>query len=420
MKNFILIYLLFCFSQIVGQDLNSTNYISGKIMVPIIVDQIMTEDHFLDDRRDSNTRYDNVSFDISTQLKNIPIYFWGKGSFRGSYIEEVYDLVTITTIFGKIDPKTNLGTITVQQKETKNVKAHPMNVCDYDYEYSYNYEYKNLTVRTVLPIGTKEKDKSTSYFFKPNKNTVLTVSNYVYFEDTKCPNRNNYKEFVYKNFNEEYLKEKLSGFSSYFSFNVNWNGKTIDDIIKESLTITEIRGENLNWEPPSSPYLRDGLKSEPKSIAVYSDKIKILNLEDLDQENMYTSLEKGFPALVIANISKVPKIKVLERVAISKILQEIELSESGLVKEETKVENKLMKEEMAVIIGLEIDADKKQFKLRCNIASKNKEIQLNSTYLPLSELFGINYEIIKVITKEALEQFKITANPKEIFMDPNF
>lgn len=414
MKNFILLFFLFCLSQVTGQDIISTNYIQGNIKAPIIVDQIEVGDNFLDDRRDYNNKIENVYWDIDTDLRYIPIYFWGKGTFNGTLIEEVNDFITVINIYGSIDTKTNLGSITIEQKETKNVKAHPMNVCDYDYEYSYNYKYKNLSIRTILPIGSKEKDTHTSYFFKPNENTVLTVRNYKYFEDSKCPKLNYSKEVIYKNINEEFLKEKLSGFSSYFSFNVNWNGKSINNL-KEAITIKEIRGIDLNWEPPSVPYLREGVGIEPNSIGFYNDKIKILNFEDSDQEKLYSGYEKGFTKLLIHYISKVPRLKVLERVEISKILQEIELSESGLVKENTKVENKLMKEEMAVIVGLEIDVDKNQFKLKCNILSKNKEVQINTVYLPLRDVSGIRYKLTQEILKEALAQFNITADLEEIF-----
>lgn len=393
-----------------SQEIENTNYISGEIKVPIIVDQILIEDHFLDDRRDSNTRYENASFDIYTQLNNIPIYFYGKQTFRGKYIEEVYDLITEINLNGSINSETNLGTITVQQKETKNVKAHPMNVCDYDYEYSFNYEYKDLKVIKGIEFGN-QKDKNVSYLFKPSENTKLTVNNYKYIEDTKCPNRNYSKEFVFKNIKEEYLKEKLNSHWSYFTFTIQWNGKTIKDLIKESISITKIRDEDPNWEPPSTPYLREGIEAEPNSIAIYPTSIKIVNVNNPN----FKGLEKGFPALLIADLSKVPNLKVLERQKINEILQEIDLSESGLVKEDSKVENNLMKEEMAVIVKLEIDAGKLTFNTKCYVQSKNKEITLSTANLPLKEMFGIQKSITKLIIEEANNQFNMNTDSEIIF-----
>lgn len=194
----------------------SQNYISGKINVPIFVDQIKVEDHFSDDRRDSNINYDNIIFNISTQLKRIPISFSGKVSFSGNYIEQVYDLITKINISGTINHDTNLGTITVEQKETKNVKASSMNVCDFDYEYSYIYEYTNLKVS-----GNGINKNSTYYSLKPDKNTKVTLKKFKYIEDTKCPERNYSNEIIYKNINEEFLKEKLIQYFPYFHFTIN-------------------------------------------------------------------------------------------------------------------------------------------------------------------------------------------------------
>lgn len=401
--------LFFFVTNFFSQETGNPNYISGKIKVPLYVDQYLIEDHLLDDRRDSNTKYEKVHIDIYDQLNRIPIYFQPKGnSFSGFFTEEVNELITEINISGYIDTKTNLGGISIKYKETKNTKS---GVCDFDYEYSYKYEYRNLKVSSVFPIGSKQKDQITSYFFKPNENTTLNVSNYKYLEDTKCPKRNYSKEFIYQNVNEDYLKEHLSGFSSYFSFNLNWNGKTIKDLITESISITKIRDENPNWEPPSTPYLRKGIEAEPNSIAIYPTSIKIINVNNQN----FKGLEKGFTALLIADLSKVPNLNVLERQKINEILQEIDLSESGLVKEDSKVENNLMKEEMAVIVKLEINAEKLTFNTKLYVQSKNKEITLSTANLPLKEIFGIQKSLTKLIIEEANNQFNMNTDPEIIF-----
>lgn len=230
MKTKIIILLVLFYNLITGQEIKNTNYISGTINVPILIDQFLSEDHLVDDRRDSNTKYENVSGDIYTQLKNIPIYFNNSGSFSGIFKEEIYDLITEISISGSIDTEKNIGSIIVRQKETKNVKAHPMNVCDYNYEYSYTYEYKNLQVSKGFEFGKNRKDNMAPYLFKPNENTTLTVSNYKYFEDTKCPKRNFLKEFLFKNIRQDYLNEKLTQkYGSYFYFQVYWDGEIITD-----------------------------------------------------------------------------------------------------------------------------------------------------------------------------------------------
>lgn len=401
-------------SFLFSQEPDNPNYITGNIQVPIVVDQIMTEDHFLDDRRDSNTKDDNVSYGIYTQFKFIPIYLRKKGSFHGFYIEEVNDLVTVIAISGRINYETNLGVISVTQTETKNVKAHPMNVCDYDYEYCYTYNYKNLKIVKGVVFGN-QKDNKVSYLFKPGKNTKLTVSKYKYIEDEKCPKRAFSKEFIYKNINEKNLKGKLTQIFPYFTFTVYSDGKTLGDIIKEYITVTQVRGEDPNWEPPANRYLKNAIGTEPNSIGVYSSNIKITNVNNPELQKGYKGLEKGIPALMIADLSKIPGLKILERENLDKIVQEIELSKSGLVKENSKVDNNLMKEEIAIIIGSEIDAKNNQIKVKCNIISKNKEILITTNYLPNREIFAIQKEIIKEIIKEVNKQFNLNIDPEIIF-----
>ena len=240
-KNLILIFWLISISLI---SQNNSNIISGKIKVPLIVDEINMEDHFLDDRRDSNVKKTDVKFDIYTQLKNIPIQLFQQGkSFKGVFYEKQYDLITKLEISGKINPDKNLGSITVMQKQTKNTKS---GVCNYSYEYSYVYNYKNLNVRKQLPIGSKQQNKTTMFFFSPNKDTELTLGNFKYIEDTKCQKRNYSKEIIKKRINQTYLNEKLLSNWAYFRFNVNWDGRTLEN----DITVTKVRNEDPNWEPP--------------------------------------------------------------------------------------------------------------------------------------------------------------------------
>ena len=119
--------------------------------------------------------------------------------------------------------------------------------------------------------------------------------------------------------------------------------------------------------------------------------------------------------MLLADLSKVPNLKVLERQKIAKILQEIELSESGLVTEDSKVKNNLMKEAMAVIVKLEIDTDTKTFNTKCSVQSKNSEIIISSANLPLKELFGIQKHITELIIEEVNTQFHMNIDPKIIF-----
>ena len=109
--------------------------------------------------------------------------------------------------------------------------------------------------------------------------------------------------------------------------------------VQSQLTIIE--NEALDSEVANllqSELSRSGEKPEPNSIAVFN----FSNRGDAK----YNVLAKGLTALVITDLSKVPGIKVLEREKIQKLVSEMKLSKSGLVKQESKVRaGKLMKAE---------------------------------------------------------------------------
>lgn len=80
------------------------------------------------------------------------------------------------------------------------------------------------------------------------------------------------------------------------------------------------------------------LPPEPNSIAVFTFANR--------GEAKYSVFAKGITALVITDLSKVPGLKVLEREKINKVLAEIQLSKTKLVKQDDKVRaGKLMKAE---------------------------------------------------------------------------
>ena len=88
---------------------------------------------------------------------------------------------------------------------------------------------------------------------------------------------------------------------------------------------------NLSRSPP-----------EPNSIAVHP----FINKGDVK----YRVLGKGLTAMVISDIAKIPGIKVLERERIQRLLDEIKLSESGLVsKDKTVRAARLLRAEKIVI-----------------------------------------------------------------------
>ena len=64
----------------------------------------------------------------------------------------------------------------------------------------------------------------------------------------------------------------------------------------------------------------------------------------------FNVMAKGITAMIIADLSKVPGVKVLERAKMQRLVDEIKLSQSGLVSEDTKVRaGRIMKAEKLVM-----------------------------------------------------------------------
>jgi curli biogenesis system outer membrane secretion channel CsgG len=64
----------------------------------------------------------------------------------------------------------------------------------------------------------------------------------------------------------------------------------------------------------------------------------------------YAALAKGIAAMVISDLSKVPGLKLLERQKVQKLVDEIQLSESGLVSQDNQVKaGRLMRAEKIVV-----------------------------------------------------------------------
>lgn len=85
------------------------------------------------------------------------------------------------------------------------------------------------------------------------------------------------------------------------------------------------------------------LPPEPGTIAIHP----FVNRKD----PAYAALSKGIAAMVISDLSKVPGIKVLERQKVQKLVDELKLSESGLVDETEALRSGRMMRAERVVVG---------------------------------------------------------------------
>jgi Curli production assembly/transport component CsgG/FecR protein len=109
--------------------------------------------------------------------------------------------------------------------------------------------------------------------------------------------------------------------------------------LKEEAQLAIANEKMLSASPPT-----------PNSIAVHPIQSK--------GQDQYRAIGKGLTAMVIADLAKIPGLKVLEREKIQRILDEIKLSESGLVKEDMTVRSgRLLRAEKLVVGDFSIEAE---------------------------------------------------------------
>ena len=410
-----LLFILLSFiliSTSYSQESIEFNRINGEIKAPIIVVETIINDDFKYNQFDKTDTYADKNYQVHTSLHNIPIMFSRGGkSYTGSLITKTdfYDIISNIHVAGYIDSGSKLGGITIRESITQKKD-------DYEVNFQTIYEYTGLRMGvTNYNIKYNGNKKGSVFTFLVGKSTQLTVKKYINWEQSNSRRGTNTHTFELTKVDEEKLEECRRSSYPCFNFSVFWDGKTEDDLLKESMTVTQVRGEDPNWEPASVSYLKEGIETEPNSIGIYYNKVKIFNSlnNELTKFIKDNDTGKGMVALIIGYLSKVPGLKVLERQKMNKIRDEIALSESGLVKENSKVENKLMKEEIEVKLDLEIDQEKNLFKTKCTVASKNKEVLITTNYLPLKELNAIEGKIATEIEKEAIEQFKMNIKPKK-------
>lgn len=112
--------------------------------------------------------------------------------------------------------------------------------------------------------------------------------------------------------------------------------ETLKDEIKRAVAAEAA----ISTEPP-----------EPGTVAV----LPFVNRGDAAQ----AVLSKGLTAMVISDLSKVPGIKVLERAKLQKLIEEMQLSESGLVDEKSALRaGRLMKAGKIMLGDYQLKADK--------------------------------------------------------------
>ena len=113
------------------------------------------------------------------------------------------------------------------------------------------------------------------------------------------------------------------------------------DILRNLTVIKQKEADKQIKKLIGNPSLYSKAPAQPGTIAV----LPFANQGDKE----YNIISKGITAMVITDLSKIPGLKVLEREKVQKLMDELKLSQSGLVDKETSLEaGKLMRAEKVI------------------------------------------------------------------------
>jgi hypothetical protein len=301
------------------KDKPSTLY--TRISVPVWVD--MTEGaNFSDPKReDFEKTWTNNVFDIYIDLNRVPIDSDGH-TFNGVFESTLMP-------FGKYSIRGTVSTdhsMLTELRVTKNVEYEKDGYQEIE---KWTVEIKDMPL--VNGIGQLSKEK-----------TKVTVTNFENSITTTTTSRVEYKNYVFKSVDEDKILPPPYG--GRFVLNINVDGPPT-----YTINITDVRGPDSTWEPPAATVNPDYFvkEIEPNSIAIYQDKLGL--------QISYADWTKIFAFEIMHQLVNTYGLKVLERIKKEHIISEIDLSESGLVKEQSEIsKGSLMREEVAVIVRVDL------------------------------------------------------------------
>ena len=287
------VFLIFNTTEITAQIEDHYHSFSGKIYVPIIVDR-QEKMKFNDGRINEKHIPDKVT-SISFYMKAENMHV-SKGVFSGIIVKNNLVEDEVITYKGKVS------------KDRKKL------------------EYIEITKDyTIYVLANREDVEKTIQFSARFENIPKSYGGYEYKFGTT-----NIASVSYK---EVYAIKRYGYVDSYTETFVKINEKAIAS--------SYYTGVSAGFKPGE---LILKLKNEPK-IAV---------INQFAASNNESTFGKGISALFISELMKNPKLHVLERVKIQKLLEEIELSQSGLVNEESKVKDgRIMIPDVELIITQE-------------------------------------------------------------------
>jgi len=303
-------FIVFC-----SQSQNSTtqNTFSLKLNVPVIIDEEIKTMYVPERMQDKSQEFRDKKTSIGFGANHCKLEYAGN-RFRGTW-ENNYFPHNKFIIRGTVsEDHMLLESMTVDyQMNTEDKYRKESEIISLRFENVPMYNGNCLFDKTISKVELKNYHYSTTeisrdYYTRTHSKTVKAID---YDEIPREPKLASWKFRI---------QLKMDGPPSY------------------KIDVQNIRGSDPNWVPPFFAESDTKISAKPHSIGIY--------------ENPPSWILAGSVNTITHYFLGIPGYKVFERNGKSarKVQEEYILSESGLVREEAKTGNLLLKEEIALII----------------------------------------------------------------------
>lgn len=356
---FFALLIVFCSHSQINKNQNN---FSLKLNIPVIIDEEIKTIYVPEKMQDKFQEFHDKKTSISFGANNSKLEYAGN-QFRGTWENNYFphDKITIRGTVSEDHMLLESMTVDYQmntednyRKESEIISLHFENVPMYNGNCLFDKAISKVELNDYRYSTT---EISRDYYTRTHTKTVKAID---YDEIPREPKLASWKFRI---------QLKMDGPPSY------------------KIDVENVRGADPNWVPPLFDISDSETSMKPRSIGIY--------------ENPPSWILAGSVNTITHYFLRISGYKVFERKGKSaqKIQGEQKLSESGLVREETKIKNLLLKEEIALITNYK--AENKI--LECTVASASGEKRVEA--FPVDEEnYGFLITVFCLEIKKAVDE----------------